>query len=520
MAFYLTYRPQSIEELDLENVRTRLVNIFDSPNPPHAFLFAGPRGLGKTSAARIIAKIINCQAKTKKPCNKCPICTSITNGTNLDVLEIDAASNRGIDEIRSLREKIKLAPTTCQFKVYIIDEVHMLTPEAFNALLKTLEEPPPHAFFILATTEPQKLPDTIISRCFQVDFKKAQKEEIIRSIDRIIKAEKLKVADSAKFEIAKYADGSFREAAKILEEASFKKKKIDSNIIREILGQNLKIDILEFLELLQKYEVAAALLAITEISASFANLKFFIRLILETLHTHLLALNGLKTDEKTNLKLDIAQTQKLINLFQKAYQELKSALIPTLPLELAVIEFCQQPADLKKTKPLSPKKSDNNILSITKTKVHPLAGTDDVFLTREPAKSENKKKPPSKTSPKTSSNFSLEEINDFWPKILEALKAHNHSVSAVLRGAKPINIEGNILTIEAFYKFHQERISQPKVLKLIEDTISDLLESKIIVECCLGQKAAANLKNNSSSQKTDSGNNEDDLVQYVEEIFN
>ncbi|PIV01497.1 DNA polymerase III, subunit gamma and tau, partial [Candidatus Shapirobacteria bacterium CG03_land_8_20_14_0_80_39_12] len=188
VSFYLKYRPQKFLDLDSSEAREELLKIFKSEKIPHALLFSGPRGIGKTSAARIVAKAVNCEKvqsteykehREFEPCNQCDSCISITNGTNVDILEIDAASNRGIDDIKELREKIKLSPASAKYKVYIIDEAHMLTPEAFNALLKTLEEPPKHAIFILCTTDPEKLPKTIISRCQRINFKKASNKEIV-----------------------------------------------------------------------------------------------------------------------------------------------------------------------------------------------------------------------------------------------------------------------------------------------------------------------------------------------------
>src|SRR5256885_10890679 len=176
MVFYRKYRPQIIDDLDSKAIRDTLHSVLKN-DPSHAFLFTGPKGLGKTSTARIVAKAVNCTAPKKdrkegiEPCGTCDQCVSITSGSNVDILEIDAASNRGIDEIRDLKEKIRLAPVLANRKVYIIDEVHMLTTEAFNALLKTLEEPPAHAMFILCTTEPHKVPPTILSRCFHIVFK-------------------------------------------------------------------------------------------------------------------------------------------------------------------------------------------------------------------------------------------------------------------------------------------------------------------------------------------------------------
>ena len=177
-SFYLKYRPQTIADLDLKSVREFFARLVKSGKTHHAYLFAGPRGTGKTSAARILAKIINCDKGRGEPCNRCDACVAITRGNWPDLMEIDAASNRGIDDVRALRETVGLAPLRGRNKVYLIDEAHMLTPEAFNALLKTLEEPREEVVFILATTEPDKLPETVVSRCIRVNFNRASKEEL------------------------------------------------------------------------------------------------------------------------------------------------------------------------------------------------------------------------------------------------------------------------------------------------------------------------------------------------------
>src|SRR3989344_5265882 len=190
---YLKYRPQKISELDLSDVRDLLSKIVSSGKIPHAFLFEGPRGSGKTSAARIIAKVLNCTnlSKDGEPCNECEQCVSITKGTNIDVIEMDAASHRGIDDIRLVRDSVKLSPSSAKKKVYVIDEAHMLTTEASNALLKTLEEPPGHVVFILATTNPEKLIDTIKSRTVRINFHKATVAEIVKSLTNVVTKEKL-----------------------------------------------------------------------------------------------------------------------------------------------------------------------------------------------------------------------------------------------------------------------------------------------------------------------------------------
>src|SRR3990172_7243037 len=219
MTLYLKYRPKNLEELDLTDVRDTLKKIIKSGSIPHTLLFSGPKGLGKTSAARILAKIVNCENPTGdgEPCKKCSKCKDIINGSHLDIIEIDAASHRGIDDVRALREAVKLAPSMGRKKVYIVDEAHMLTLEASNAFLKTLEEPPDHVMFILATTNPEKLIDTIRSRATNVVFKKPNNDEVMRSLARVIKGEKIKVSDEDLQKIVDLADTSFRDAVKVLE---------------------------------------------------------------------------------------------------------------------------------------------------------------------------------------------------------------------------------------------------------------------------------------------------------------
>lgn len=222
MNLYLKYRPRTIEELDLSGVRRILGEIVKANKTAHAYLLTGPRGAGKTSTARVLARIVNCEQNSKKlgePCNECSACKSILNASALDVIEIDAASNRGIDDIRELKEKIRLAPAYLRTKVYIIDEVHMLTTEAFNALLKTLEEPPTHSMFILCTTELHKVPETIVSRCTQIQFTKATAEEMRRAFERVIKGEEITAEEGALEFLAKAVDGSFRDGVKILDQA-------------------------------------------------------------------------------------------------------------------------------------------------------------------------------------------------------------------------------------------------------------------------------------------------------------
>lgn len=345
MVFYRKYRPQTIDQLDKEEIRSRLTSVFKMGRIPHAFLFTGPKGTGKTSTARIIAKIINCENRKKdgiEPCNKCGNCKSIERGNNLDVFEIDAASNRGVDEIRSLRETVALAPSTGKYKVYIIDEVHMLTREAFNALLKTLEEPPAHVVFILATTEIEKLPETIVSRCLTYTFTKATVKELLRSLKRVTTGEKIKVDDKVLELLVTAADGSFRDAVKLLEQA-YSENLLDEKGIAKFLGtQGLTIK--EFALLLENKKTTEALEYIKNLENRGANLKHFTELLINFLHDELLSRIMNHESRIKNFELQESDLKRLINLFSKAYQESKYSFIESLPVEMAVIEWCESSA--------------------------------------------------------------------------------------------------------------------------------------------------------------------------------
>ncbi|WP_126992409.1 DNA polymerase III subunit gamma/tau [Thermosipho globiformans] len=238
-ALYRKYRPKLFSEVVGQNhVKTLFLNSLKNGEISHAYIFAGPRGTGKTTVARILAKSLNCENKDGvEPCNKCSTCQAIDNGSFMDVLEIDAASNRGIDEIRKIRETVGYHAAQGNYKVYIIDEVHMLTKEAFNALLKTLEEPPSNVVFILATTNPEKIPQTIISRCQVIDFKNITIEDIIKRLEFVCEKENIKISQEALYEIAKRANGGMRDALTILEQvAKSSGKSISIEDVRETLG--------------------------------------------------------------------------------------------------------------------------------------------------------------------------------------------------------------------------------------------------------------------------------------------
>lgn len=468
MTYYLTYRPKRIKELDLVQARESLTEILGAREIPHAFLFSGPKGTGKTSAARILAKAVNCPEKQdSEPCNKCVSCQLIESGRSMDLIEIDAASNRGIDDIRELRDKIKLAPSQAKFKVYIIDEVHMLTKEAFNALLKTLEEPPRHAKFVLCTTEPQKLPGTIMSRCFKVNFNKASHEEIKRSLARAVKGEKLKINAEDLIRIAQVADGSFRDAVKILEQLAaggkvISRKKVDQVLNRGYLTGNLD----EWLVMVYGKETVKALQWLSQALDQGLNLSQFITQAVERLRQVLLIRLGVETETEDIKEIEDTETlKKLIWRLLQAGSELKGAVIESLPIELAVIEWFHSAE--------ASRDSGNE----AKTEVLPKLAN-------------------------RSGKIKLEQVIEKWKEIIESMRPHNHSLEALLRATKPAGFDGKCLALEVFYKFHKERLEEERYRRMVEEVVSKVLSQPITIKYYLGVK-----------------NNQADIIKDAEEVF-
>ncbi|NIA11535.1 MAG: DNA polymerase III subunit gamma/tau, partial [Nitrospiraceae bacterium] len=278
IALYRKYRPQVFEDVVEQGTVVKILQeALKQKKVAHAYLFAGPKGTGKTSIARIFAKGLNCESgPTPTPCMKCSQCITITNGTNLDVIEIDAASNRGIDEIRDLKEKVQYAPVSARYKVYIIDEAHMLTMQAFNALLKTLEEPPDNVVFILATTEPEKIPSTIISRCERFYFKPISIKGLVKKIKEVAENENAKLTDSAAMLIARFATGSLRNALSLLDQAITMFDEIAEENIRTLLGIPPDEVLKDFLDSIIKKEPKKALSIVRDMEESGKDSKIFI----------------------------------------------------------------------------------------------------------------------------------------------------------------------------------------------------------------------------------------------------
>ncbi len=505
-ALYLKYRPQVFSDLDVSEVREFFMGLLKSGRVPHAFLLTGPRGTGKTSTARIIAKLVNCEknlhfdqkGKLLEPCGKCDACSSITNGSALDVIEVDAASNRGIDDVRELREKVKLAPTSLPYKVFIVDECHMLTTEASNALLKTLEEPPKHTIFVLCTTESHKVLPTIVSRCVRIIFRRAKDGEVVEKLTRVVRDEKIEISQKALEMVAKGGGGSFRDAVKLLEQLTLSGEKITDKVVEEFLGQQESGKPGKLLQLMSEKDLKGAIEEVNFICESGIPMRVFIEGVLEQLRNEILFLSGVgdKEGKRYMSGLSLSQIVSLARKFEEAGRQLKDAVLPQLPLELLVVEWCAGDTLLK-----SSGGSKKEELSVPVAKME--EKVEAAPIVAEVAKE---------------GDVSIGEIEAKWQEILKEVRPKNHSVEALLRSSKPIGVNGNSLELEVFYKFHKERLETDKCRRIVEDSISNLMGRHLRIVCKLGE--GKRMKTDTAVVENISGAAVDeDILKAAEEIF-
>lgn len=501
--FYLKYRPQKIDDLDIASVRDTLNKIVSSGKIPHAILFSGPKGTGKTSAARIVAKVINCEENEKKlgdPCGKCDQCLSIEKGNNIDVIELDAASHRGIDDARALIDAVKLSPARARKKVYIIDEAHMLTTEASNALLKTLEEPPAHVVFILATTNPEKLIETIRSRTTNITFSKASLEEVVHSLGKVAKGEGIKVGDDALLEIAKAAKGAFRDAAKIFEQLVVEEKSLELDSVKEYLFKNKSLDTQKFIDLLISREDSQILSEISRITSLGISASYLTESILTELRKILLSKVGLGNDDYK--KISKSELVSLIDLLSDSAKKLKDAFIEELPLELAIIKWCNL--------------GDKNVgVEIDEKK----EVTAPVAQKVEEIKIKTEEVGEDKVSMETSL-LTGEIGDDVWKTILSKVRPVNASIEALLRASKPMGYDGKCLTLGVYYKFHKERLEETRNRKIFEEVVAAVIGAPIRVNCMLTDPPPKPVVSDAVVEPDIvSDKKENDLVSAAEEIF-
>jgi DNA polymerase-3 subunit gamma/tau len=505
--FYRKWRPQTLAEVvGQEHVTQTLLNALANERISHAYLFCGPRGTGKTSTARGMAKAVNCLTSGKgEPCNSCEMCQSITEGRALDVIEVDAASNRGIDEIRDLREKVNYAPNQARYKVYIIDEVHMLTKEASNALLKTLEEPPPHVIFVLATTEPHKLLPTILSRCQRFDFRRISQTDVVNKLSRICESEGIHIAPEALSLIARAATGSLRDAENLLQQlTTYYGSEIDLPQVQAILGISSDARSKELLKHIINHDISAGITTINSVNSDGLDLRQFNRELVEYLRVMLLIKTGSNesmeiTQEDLKELKDLAAGASLNQILKavKLFGQLELGLdnYSTLPLELALIDCTlpgteekeephqaePRPATMKKAPMVTPPPPDPPVQT-EETKIpEPAPPVSESASTEEPAASAVESAAVS--PPQTGSEIEHLRLN--WSQIINNAPdgMGKTPAAALLRSARPESLEDNTIVVSFKYSYHKEKMDNLDNQKTAEKIVSDFLGRSCRVRC-------------------------------------
>ena len=507
----LKLRPQRFDEVVGQTHVTRtLQNAIGLDRVAHGYIFSGPRGVGKTTTARILAKVLNCKnPKDNNPCGTCVNCTEITQGSNLDVQELDGASNRGIDEMRDLREAVKYPPNNSKYRIYIIDEVHMLTREAFNALLKTLEEPPPHVIFIMATTDAHKVPATILSRTQRFDFKHISINDISEYLKQILESENIKYDTDGIRLIAQKADGSLRDSLSLLDQTiAYASDALDVETIRDVLGiikENVFLNIIQTIEKRDHKEVIHQLSQL--IDAGYA-ISDFISGFNEFLRNCMIQ----KTGESAKLNLSenslnwlqmgcrfsTADFLRMLDLSLQFESKLRFLQQPQISLEALFIKLSMMDASVdiasilsgEVPKTISVKKPESQKPSITtENPDSPLVQTEPIDSPQPTENNPVTEKlttpiPPvvSEPAPQQVRNLTLEDFNNSWTEIIEGLEEKNSKIAHFLEEAKLSSFDGKQLLIELVngHRFHLKTLE--KDAEQIASVINDKLNQKIRIK--------------------------------------
>lgn len=461
MSLYRKYRPKDFPSLiGQEHIRITLLNAIKEGQIAHAYLFTGPRGTGKTTTARLLAKAINADKMTEDGrFDGSEIAEEIDAGRLIDVVEIDAASNRGIDEIRDLREKISYAPTRAKNKVYIIDEVHMLTKEAFNALLKTLEEPPTFVYFILATTEINKVPETIISRCQRFDFRRITDQDILGRLKFVAEQEGILAEEEALKMIARQARGGLRDALSLLEQL-ISGKKVEAEKVKNLLGISNALAAEKMYALVEDGDASEAVKELQIIFAQGVDLIQFNKEMLDLLRQKLV--------EKVNAA-DTNGATKIIDLignFQEAYEKHKFSYIPELPLEVAIVKSCLKAG-------LSPSKANPSATdeAMDGSKKKPELEKKEEVIVSEDADGEIKA---------SLTEVSFDEVLSRWTSVFDRIQ--NPLAKRCLMAGKPVGIEGNRVTLSFSSNFNKDKLFVPELLAVCEKAMEEELGKSLKLE--------------------------------------
>lgn len=502
-ALYRTWRPASWEEVSgQEHIIQTLRNAVVSGRVSQAYLFAGPRGTGKTTTARLLAKAVNCLAENpaERPCNICGNCAAVNQGRFLDLIEIDAASNTSVDDVRELRDTINFAPSQGKFKVYIIDEVHMLSTSAFNALLKTLEEPPSHVIFILATTEIHKIPATVLSRCQRHEFRRIPLNQIVEKLRIICEQEKIQIDEDALSLIARQSTGSMRDAISLVDQLASMEGRVTLAEAQDILGTATSQAVIDLVQAVQAKDSAGGLNQIHSALDGGADPRQFARQVVDYLRSLLVVkLNGGKDLEllpevrsavnKQAAAFNSAELIAGINEFSKAASELKANWHPGLGLELAFAKAVSQteapPAAFLPTVTKEVREAPKTA-EAGKPAHESRKGRDPEEKAMEPKPAIN---PTEVAASRTNGELSLESLLLDWDKIKREVRVVDQVASALLNSSRIIRVENNTITLGFKSELLRDKMTEEKPLRAARGVLARFYGKDVLIACTVGTQA-------------------------------